>query len=194
MLRGLGIVLKERRKFAIARNAVQQLSVFTMVPSSRKIQIMRFLDRIVVNAGIGRLAQNPNFEEKALPQILRDIALLAGQKPQIRRAYKSIAGFKLRKGQIVGLRVTLRRGKMVDFFERLISIILPRVKDFNGINQKSIDQAGVLNIGFKDQFAFPEINLDDSPVTFSLGVNIVPKVRKRDEVIEMYRKLGVPLK
>ena len=153
-----------------------------------------FLEKIIVNAGVGRLSQQPNFEEKALVQVARDISLIAGQKPRVRGARKSIAGFKIREGQIVGLMVTLRRAKMVDFFERLITIVLPRVRDFGGLDLTSIDEGGVLNTGIKDQFVFPEIAPEESPVSFSLGVSIVPKTRNREKAVEAYRALGVPLK
>jgi large subunit ribosomal protein L5 len=153
-----------------------------------------FLEKIVVNAGIGRLSQQQSFEEKILPQISRDTALLCGQKPQVRRARKSIAGFKTRQGQIVGLRATLRGRKMVDFFERLIKIVLPRVRDFRGLASKLVDAGGALNIGFKEQFVFPEIEPEESPFTFSLGINIVPRKKNREAAIEAYRRLGVPLK
>lgn len=153
-----------------------------------------FLEKIVVNAGVGRLSQQPTFEEKGLPQVARDLALLSGQKPEARRAVKSIAGFKVREGQIVGLRVTLRSGRMVDFFTRLITIVLPRVRDFSGLELKSIDGQGVLNIGLKEQFVFPEVEIDKSPLAFTLGVNIVPRARDRGKAVQMYRRLGVPLK
>jgi large subunit ribosomal protein L5 len=83
---------------------------------------------------------------------------------------------------------------MVDFFERLITIVMPRVHDFRGINLVAVDEGGTLNIGFREQFVFPEINPEESPFTFPLGVNVVSKVRNRDAAIETYRTLGVPLK
>ena len=96
----------------------------------------------MIDAGVGRMSQLPNFEEKALVQVMRDLAAMTGQKAQFRRAKKSIAGFKIRENQIVGVRVTLRREKMVDFFECLITIVLPRVRDFRGsIGQRSTNMA-----------------------------------------------------
>lgn len=162
--------------------------------TDRRKEVQRFLEKIVVNAGIGRASQMPNFSEKILPQIKRDIALLTGQEPEMRPAKKSIAGFKTREGQIIGIRVTLRRGRMVDFFERLVTIVLPRVRDFTGIVRTSIDEGGVLNIGFKDHVVFPEINPEQSPFLFSLGVAAVPRVKHRARAIEGYEQLGVPLK
>ncbi len=162
--------------------------------TARQEEISKFLEKIVVNAGIGRLSQQPNFEEKALKQIARDISLIAGQMPQTRKAKKSISGFKIREGQIVGMKVTLRRRKMVDFFERLITIVLPRVRDFRGIDPNLIDDVGTLNIGFQEQMVFPEINPEESPVVFPLGINIVPKRKNKEKAIKEYRRLGVPLK
>ncbi len=157
-------------------------------------EIRDFLEKIVVNAGIGRLSQQPTFEEKILPHVIRNTAILSGQRPQIRRAHKSIAGFKIREGQIVGLRTTLRRRKMVDFFERLITMVLPRVRDFSGLDLHAIDAHGTLHIGFKEQFVFPEVDAEESPFVFSFGVNIVPRRRGREAAIEAYRRFGTPLK
>jgi large subunit ribosomal protein L5 len=160
----------------------------------RRKEIRGFLEKIVIDAGIGRLSQTPNFEEKALVQVMRDLAVVTGQKPQIRKVKKSIAGFNVREGQIVGAKVTLRRNKMVDFFERLISIVLPRVRDFNGLDITNVDQSGVLNLGIREHVVFPEISPEQSPISFSLGIAIVPRVRNRARALEEFRKLGVPLK
>jgi len=100
----------------------------------------------------------------------------------------------VREGQIVGLRVTLRRDKMVDFFERLISIVLPRVRDFGGLDPKNIDQGGVLNVGVREQVVFPEIEPEASPISFSLGIAIVPRLRERAAAVGQFEALGVPLK
>lgn len=160
----------------------------------RKKEIRGFLEKIVIDAGVGRLSQTPNFEEKALVQVSKDIASMTGQKPQIRRAKKSIAGFKTREGQIVGLKVTLRRDKMVDFFERLITMVWPRVRDFSGLELGNIDENGTLNTGIREQVVFPEINPEQSPISFSIGVSMVPRIRNRAASLEEFRKLGVPLK
>lgn len=162
--------------------------------TKNKITSRSFLEKVVINAGVGRLSNMPNFEDKILPDIMRDLATITGQKAKINKARKSIAGFKIRQNQIVGISVTLRRKKMVDFFERLIKIVLPRVRDFIGIDAKSIDEGGVLNIGLKEQYVFPEIDTDKSTLTFPLGVNIVPKVKNRKMAEENLRALGMPLK
>jgi len=152
------------------------------------------IEKIVINVGIGKLRGQNQFEEKILKEIIDEVALLSGQKPITRKAKKSIAGFKIRKGDIVGLQVTLRRKRLWDFLTKLIHIVLPRVKDFKGIDLKNIDKSGNLNIGLKEQFIFPEINPEKSKVNFGVEVTIVLKTKKRDEAIDFYRKIGVPLK
>jgi large subunit ribosomal protein L5 len=161
---------------------------------NRRKELRFFLEKIVIDAGVGRLSQTANFEDKTLVQVKRDIADMTGQAPQIRRAKKSIAGFKIREGQIVGLRVTLRKEKMVDFFERLVTIVLPRVRDFNGLELSNVDHGGTLNLGVREQIVFPEISPEASPVTFSIGVSVVPRKKNHDKSLEEFRKLGVPLK
>ncbi len=164
------------------------------IKKDRRDEIKNFLEKIVIDVGVGRLSAQPSFEEKILPQLMKDLASVFGQKAQIRPAKKSIAGFKIREGQTVGLKITLRRKKMVDFFERLIRIVLPRVRDFVGINVTSIDKQGVLNIGIREHSVFPEINLEHSPSSFSAGITIVPRVRNREAAVLKFRGFGVPLK
>ncbi|MBI5220735.1 MAG: 50S ribosomal protein L5 [Candidatus Liptonbacteria bacterium] len=153
-----------------------------------------FLEKIVINAGVGRASQISGFEEKIMPQIIRDIGILAGQRPQVRRSRKSIAGFKMREGQIVGIRVTLRGQRMVDFFERLIRIVLPRVRDFNGIPLSGVDDGGALNIGLREQYVFSEISPEESPFSFAFQINVVPRRKDRASALATYRNWGVPLK
>ncbi len=160
----------------------------------KRKEIRDFMEKIVIDAGVGRLAQQPSFEEKGLAQVTRDIAAIAGQVPQVRRAKKSVAGFKVREGQIVGLRVTLRRDKMVDFFDRLITIVLPRVRDFSGIATSALDHGGTLNVGIREQLVFPEVAPEQSPLAFSLGVSIVPKKKDREAAAGVFEKFGVPMK
>ncbi len=154
------------------------------------------IEKIVINTGLGRMSQQAQFEEKKLPQIAADLACIAGQAPYVRRARKSIAGFKLREGQIIGLCVTLRGKKMVDFFERLITMALPRIRDFRGINNSAIDENGNLNIGVRDHLVFPEVNTETSLTPFGLQITITPRraMRNHDEAAKIYRAEGVPLK
>lgn len=152
------------------------------------------LEKIVVNVGIGRLSQQPNFEDKILPGLIQDISLISGQKPATCKAKKSIAGFKIRTGQIVGLKVTLRGRRMYDFLEKLIKVIFPRGRDFRGVNLKSIDAKGNLTMGLKEHTVFPEINPETSRVDFGLEISIVSNAKNREEAIKFYRILGIPLK
>ncbi|MEY4731900.1 MAG: hypothetical protein RL681_846 [Candidatus Parcubacteria bacterium] len=166
----------------------------TAISSERTKAIRAFLEKIVVNAGVGRASQTPNFEEKILLQIMRDFALITGQKPRVNRAKKSIAGFKVREGQIVGLHATLRGANLVDFFERFHRIVLPRVRDFGGVDVEHIDEHGTLNVGFREHVTFPEVNPEESPFIFPLGVSMVPRKRNRAAAIEQFRVLGIPFK
>ncbi|OGY62803.1 MAG: 50S ribosomal protein L5 [Candidatus Harrisonbacteria bacterium RIFCSPHIGHO2_01_FULL_44_13] len=153
------------------------------------------IEKIVVNTGIGRLSTQPNFQEKTLPELIKEIAALTGQKPAVCVAKKSIAGFKLRKGTPVGLKTTLRGNRMRYFFEKVIKVVLPRLRDFRGIDLKSVDKGGNLNIGIKEHQVFPEISPEVSNVSFGVEITIVPRqTGNREEAIALYRELGVPLK
>lgn len=162
--------------------------------TTAEVPLRMFLEKIVINAGVGRLSSQPNFEDKTLPRIKADLSLLSGQAPQVRRVKKSIAGFKTREGQIVGLRITLRGRKMFDFFERLVMIVLPRVKDFRGIDLKAIDAGGTLNLGLREQLVFSEIDPENATLIFPLQVTIVPRSKNREVALDAYRRFGVPLK
>ncbi|MBI4993418.1 50S ribosomal protein L5 [Candidatus Wolfebacteria bacterium] len=153
-----------------------------------------FLKKAVINVGLGRMSQQPNFVDKILPEIIKDLSAITGQKPKTTAAKKSIAGFKLREGQIVGLKVTLRRKKLNDFLERLINIVLPRVKDFKGIDLKNIDKNGNLSVGLKEHVVFPEINSDLLRFDFGLEISIVSNAKNKEEAIELYKLLGIPFK
>jgi large subunit ribosomal protein L5 len=152
------------------------------------------LEKIVVSVGIGKMRQNQQFEEKILPGIIEELALITGQKAALRAAKKSIAGFKSRKGDIIGLAVTLRGKRMEDFLKRLINIALPRVKDFRGIDLKSFDERGNLTIGFREHTVFPEINPETSKVNFGLQVTLVAGTKSKEEGIAFFRSLGMPIK
>lgn len=152
------------------------------------------IEKIVVNVGVGRLRQLGQFEEKIFPEIVREVSLITGQKPISRPAKKAIAGFKTRLGDIVGLKVTLRGKRMFDFFSRFVNVVLPRIKDFRGLDLKNVDASGNLSVGLADQLIFPEIDADTTKVDFGLEVTIVTKTKNREKAIKLYRELGVPLK
>lgn len=152
------------------------------------------LEKIVVNVGVGRARTMTQFEEKVLPAIQEELATITGQRAAPRAAKKAVASFKTREGDVVGLQVTLRGIRMREFLTRLIRIVLPRVKDFRGLERTNVDAHGALNIGLREQYVFPEINQEKSKVSFGLQVTVVPRVRSRDRAIAFYESIGVPLK
>lgn len=156
--------------------------------------VIKNMEKVVIGVGVGKARERANFKDKFLPEVMKELALITGQQPRTRPAKKSIAGFKIREGDIVGLQVTLRKKRMTDFVSRIINIVLPRVRDFKGLDLKSIDEFGSLNIGFKDRQVFPEIDLDKSSVNFGLQVTFVPKIKDRAKAIDFYRSIGVPLR
>lgn len=160
--------------------------------SSKKI--IDAIECIVVNIGVGKMRGQAQFEEKVLPEIVKELALITGQEPSPRPSRRSIAGFKVRQGDTVGLKVTLRGKRMADFFIRLIGIALPRTRDFRGLDLESVDGSGNLNVGIRDKSVFPEIDVDSSRVAFGFQATIVPKEKGRERAIDFYRSVGVPLR
>lgn len=152
------------------------------------------LEKIIIATGLGSLRARPQFEENLLPEIIKELGLITGQKPRITKAKKSVAGFKVREGDIVGLKVTLRGQRMKDFLTRLIGFVLPRIRDFRGINPKSIDAGGNLTIPIREHIVFPEINPDEVKVDFGLEVTLVSSAKSPEEGLKFYKELGVPLK
>lgn len=146
------------------------------------------LVKIVVNSGVGRR------EEKEIELIMRQLEMITGQKCAPRKAKQSIATFKTRKGMIVGLSCTLRGNRMYDFFERMISIALPRIRDFRGIDPKTIDSSGNLTIGFKEHIVFPEIAGEDVKIPFGLEATLVSSAGSKKEAEAFFRVLGIPFK
>lgn len=152
------------------------------------------LEKIVIATGVGRLRQRPGFEDNLLPEIIKELALITGQKPAIRKAKQSVAGFKVREGDIVGLKTTLRGKRMKDFLARLVGFVLPRIRDFRGIDPKSIDAQGNLTIPIREHIVFPEINSDEVKVDFGLEVTLVSTIKSAKGALDFYKELGIPLK
>jgi len=148
------------------------------------------IEKATVNVGIGKFNQ----DEKAVEEIVSDLALITGQKPVFTKAKKAIAGFKIRQGLKVGLKVTLRGQRMYDFIERLIFLALPRSRDFRGIDQKSVDQNGNLSIGIKEIIIFPEISHENIRNIFGLEVTITTTAKTQKEGMTLFRLLGFPIK
>jgi len=148
------------------------------------------LEKIVVNMGVGEAAQ----DSRRLDGAMEDLARITGQKPQLRRARKSIAGFKIRDGMPVGARVTLRGERMWEFLDRLITIALPRVRDFRGISPRSFDGRGNFALGLREQTIFPEISYDSIDTTRGLDVAVVTTAETDEEARELLRMLGMPFR
>lgn len=148
------------------------------------------LDKIVVSMGVGKALENKN----ALDAAAKDLAAITGQKPLVTRARKSVAGFKLRKGQQIGLKVTLRGRRMYEFLDRLLSIVIPRIRDFRGLSPRAFDQAGNYNLGISEQIVFPEINIDKLEFVQGMNITIGIRSRKPEESFELLKRLGVPFR
>ncbi|MDP2946243.1 MAG: 50S ribosomal protein L5 [bacterium] len=148
------------------------------------------IEKVVINIGLGRTLK----DEKFLDIVMRDIALIAGQKPKTTLAKKSIANFKTRKGMVIGATVTLRGQRMYDFISRLINIALPRTRDFRGINVKSLDKNGNLTIGVKEHIIFPEIKGEEVRNIFGFEITVVVKAKNKEEAIVLYKAIGFPIK
>ena len=146
------------------------------------------LDKIVVNMGIGEAASNPKLIDAAIVEL----AQITGQQPVARAARKSEAGFKLREGQKIGAKVTLRKEKMYEFLDRLISITLPRVRDFEGVSPKGFDGRGNYTLGLKEQIVFPEIEIDKVDKIFGLGITIVSTAQNDEQGRALLKAFGMP--
>jgi len=148
------------------------------------------LDKIIINMGVGEAIQNI----KALDAAKIELSLITGQMPVIGRAKKSISAFKLRKGQPIACYVTLRSRRMYEFFDRLVNIVLPRVRDFKGVSPKSFDGRGNYTLGLRDQLVFPEIDYTKVEKSRGMNITIVTSARNDQEAFALLRKLGMPFR
>jgi large subunit ribosomal protein L5 len=146
------------------------------------------LTKIVVNVGCGEAAH----DAKLLESVQRDLGLIAGQRPMVTRTKKAISNFKTREQDPVGCKVTLRRNRMYEFLDRLVSVALPRIRDFRGLSAKGFDQAGNYSFGLKEHTIFPEIQTDQSPYPFGMDISVVTTARNRDEAYALLKAFGFP--
>jgi large subunit ribosomal protein L5 len=156
---------------------------------SNKMQVPK-IEKIVVSMGVGAGVR----EKKAIETAARDLTQITGQKPLVCKAKKSVSNFKLRQGMEIGLKVTLRGRRMYEFLDRIISLVLPRVRDFRGLNPNAFDGKGNYNLGFNEQMAFPEINPDKIDSPQGMNVAVVTTARADDEARQMLKMFGVPLR
>jgi len=148
------------------------------------------LDKVVLNMGVGEAVQ----DSKKIKQALEEMTLIAGQKPVATKARKSIAGFKLREGMPIGVKVTLRRDRMYEFLDRLVTIALPRVKDFRGLNGRSFDGRGNYAMGVKEHIVFPEINYDQVETIRGLDIIVCTTARTNEEAKALLTECGFPFR
>jgi large subunit ribosomal protein L5 len=146
------------------------------------------IEKIVINMGVGEAKENA----KVLDAALKDLEIIAGQKPVITRAKKSVANFKLREGMAIGCKVTLRGEKMYDFADRLINLALPRVRDFRGVNQNAFDGRGNYALGIKEQLIFPEIDYDKVDKVRGMDIIFVTTAKTDEEARELLTLFGMP--
>jgi large subunit ribosomal protein L5 len=173
--------LKQRYLEEVRARLQEELGLETVMQVPR-------VEKITLNMGVGEAKTEP----KALDSAIEELTTIAGQRAQVRRARKSIAGFKIREGMPIGARVTLRGDRMYEFLDRLVSIALPRIRDFRGLNPRSFDGRGNYSIGIREQIIFPEINYDDIAGIRGLDVAITTSAPNDEQAFALLRSLGLP--
>jgi large subunit ribosomal protein L5 len=174
--------LREKYKSEVAPALRQRMGLPNIMQVPR-------LNKIVVNMGLGDAPSDAKVMESAIKELTR----ITGQKPVVTRAKKSIAGFKLRAGAFIGCKVTMRGDRMYEFFDRLVSIAIPRIRDFRGVSLKAFDEFGNFTLGIKEQIIFPEIDYDDVYKIRGMSVVFVIKnANSREASIELLKELGMP--
>lgn len=175
--------LKERYQTEVAPKLVEQFNYSSIMEVPQ-------IDKIVVNMGVGDAVTNTKNLDKAVDEL----ALLTGQKPIITKAKRSIAGFRLREGMPIGAKVTLRGERMYDFLDKLITVSLPRVRDFRGVSKNAFDGRGNYTLGIKEQLIFPEIDFDDVNKVRGMDIVIVTSANSDEEGRELLQQMGMPFK
>lgn len=148
------------------------------------------LEKIIVNMGVGEATQN----SKLIDAAMADLTIITGQKPLLRKAKKSEAGFKLREGMPIGAKVTLRKERMYDFLDRLVNVVLPRVRDFEGVPSDSFDGRGNYSVGLRDQLVFPEIDFDKVEKLLGMSITMVSSAKTDEEGRALLKAFGMPFK
>jgi len=175
---------------------LQELYVKNVVPALKQkfgytnMLAVPKMQKVVLNIGLGKSLKDPKFVEVAIDTLER----ITGQKPVTTLSKKSISNFKVREGQVIGAMVTLRGKRMYDFIDKLISIAIPRVRDFRGLDIKSVDKHGNLSLGFREHMAFPEIKADEIEKVHGLQITVVANATKKEEGQELYKLLGFPFR
>jgi large subunit ribosomal protein L5 len=173
--------LKETYEREIRPRLTEQLGLSSVMQTPK-------IEKITLNMGVGEAKT----DAKQLDSAIEELTIIAGQRAQVRRARKSIAQFKVREGMPVGAKVTLRGARMYEFLDRLISIALPRIRDFRGLNPRSFDGRGNYSLGVREQIIFPEINYDDIQQVRGLDVTITTSAQTDDQAFALLQALGLP--
>lgn len=173
--------LKEKYQNEIVNSLVEKFDYESVMEVPK-------IEKIVLNMGVGDAVANSRNLENAV----NELTLIAGQKPIITRAKRSIAGFQLREGMPIGTKVTLRGDRMYDFFDKLVSVSLPRVRDFRGVSKNSFDGRGNYTLGVREQLIFPEISYDDVSKVRGLDIVVVTTAQTDEEARELLTELGMP--
>jgi large subunit ribosomal protein L5 len=175
--------LKERYRTELLDALKSELSLGNVMEVPRPV-------KVVVNMGVGEASK----DAKLLDGAIKDLTVITGQKPMIRRARKSIATFKIRQGMPIGAATTLRGDRMWDFLDRMLAIVLPRIRDFRGLNPKSFDGNGNYSVGLTEQLVFPELDYDDIDATRGMDITIVTTAKNDEEGLALLRALGFPFR
>src|SRR6185436_8944846 len=175
--------LKDRFRKEVAPALMKELEL-------KNANAVPHLHKIVVNMGVGEATQNA----KVLDPAVNELGQITGQKPVVTRAKKSIAAFKVREGQAIGAMVTLRGDRMYEFFDRLVSVVLPRVRDFKGVSSKSFDGRGNFTLGLHDQLIFPEISYEKVDKQKGMNVTIVTTAASDDQARTLLKHMGMPFR
>ena len=167
----------------IVQNLTKELNIKNIMECPK-------LEKIIVNMGVGEATQNV----KIIDAAASDLMIITGQKPVIKKAKKSEAGFKLREGMPIGAKVTLRKERMFDFLDRLVNVVLPRVRDFEGVSTNTFDGRGNYSLGLRDQLVFPEIEIDKVDKMFGMSITIVSSAKTDEEGRALLKAFGMPFK
>lgn len=173
--------LKEKYRKEVTPSLIEKFNYSSVMQAPK-------VDKIVINMGVGDAVSN----SKNLDKAVEELTLISGQKPIITKAKKSIAGFRLREGMPIGCKVTLRGERMYDFLDKLVSVALPRVRDFHGVSNKSFDGRGNFTLGIKEQLIFPEVDYDLVDKVRGMDIVIVTTANTDEEARELLTQLGMP--
>ncbi|GEK91766.1 50S ribosomal protein L5 [Alkalibacterium kapii] len=173
--------LKEKYNNDVRQSLVEKFDYSSIMQAPR-------VEKIVINMGVGEAVSNT----KNLDKAVEELTLISGQKPVITRAKKSIAAFRLREGMPIGTKVTLRGNRMYDFLDKLVTVALPRVRDFRGVSKNAFDGRGNYTLGIKEQLIFPEVNYDDVDKVRGMDIVIVTSANTDEEARELLGQMGMP--